>query len=245
MCYLNGLTGTSFDWQYTTTAQAGASNNQLKWPRGKGLGGSSAINGGFWCIGGSAEYDAWNSLQDSGGENWGWDEFHTYFKKVALCGQSFRLQLTRTQTQVETFTAMDDADASTFSVTHDSSSHGTDGPVHSSYSNYQFSLLKNWIPTLQNMGLSHLTDPANGTVNGVGWVPSIINPTNGSRSDSKTAYIDPNARSNLVILTGQQATRVIWNSTADGSAVAGGVAFSASASYAESTVYATKEVILS
>lgn len=140
---------------------------------------------------------------------------------------------------------MDDADANAFSVTHDLSSHGTDGPVHSSYSSYQFSLLADWIPTLKNMGLYHLTDPANGTVTGVGWVPSIINPKNGSRSDSKTAYIDPNTRSNLVILTGQQVTRVIWNSTANGSAVAGGVAFAASASYAESIVYATKEVILS
>ncbi|KAJ7615499.1 hypothetical protein FB45DRAFT_757898 [Roridomyces roridus] len=57
MSYLNGLTGTTYDWQYQTTPQTNASGGQLSWPRGKGLGGSSAINGGFWCRGSSAEYD--------------------------------------------------------------------------------------------------------------------------------------------------------------------------------------------
>jgi choline dehydrogenase-like flavoprotein len=84
MSYLNGLTGTTYDWQYKTTPQTNAGGNALSWPRGKGLGGSSAINGGFWCRGSSAEYDAWNTLQngESGAQDWSWNTMQSYIKKV-------------------------------------------------------------------------------------------------------------------------------------------------------------------
>ncbi|KAJ6587790.1 hypothetical protein B0H10DRAFT_2093390 [Mycena sp. CBHHK59/15] len=204
MSYIKGLTGTSYDWQYVTTAQTNAAGYNLGWPRGKGLGGSSAINGGFWCRGSTDEYNAWNTLQngESGAEDWGWETMQASIKKA------------------ETFTPMSDADASTFSVTHDSSAHGTSGPIHASYSSYQYSHLSTWIPTMVTMGLAHLTDPANGTNHGVSFVPSTINPANGM-------------------------TKVNWNSTTAGAAVAGGVSFAASASSTEYTVNAAKEVILS
>ncbi|KAJ7206782.1 hypothetical protein GGX14DRAFT_456830 [Mycena pura] len=229
MSYLNGLTGTQYDWAYTTTAQASAAGETRTWPRGKGLGGSSAINGGFWCRGSSAEYDAWNTLQNgaSGAEDWGWDAMQASIKKA------------------ETFTPMSDANAATFSVTHDSDAHGSNGPIQASYSSYQFAHLSTWIPTMVAMGLPHVLDPANGTNVGVSFVPSIINPANGSRSDSNFGYIAPYARTNLVILTGYQVTKINWNSTTSGSAVAGGVSFAASASATEYTVNAAKEVIIS
>ncbi|KAJ7506680.1 hypothetical protein B0H11DRAFT_1706725 [Mycena galericulata] len=229
MSYLDSLTGSSYDWNYTTTAQPNAGGGDFTWPRGKGLGGSSAINGGFWCRGSSAEYDAWNTLQNgtSGAEDWGWNTMQASINKA------------------ETFTPMSEANAATFSVTHDSDAHGTTGPIQSSYSSYQFSHLATWIPTLVAMGLPHVLDPANGTNVGVSFVPSIINPANGSRSDSNFGYIAPYAGTNLVILTGYQVTKVNWNSTATGAAVAGGVSFAADASSTVYTVNAAKEVILS
>ncbi|KAJ6515246.1 hypothetical protein C8R45DRAFT_203429 [Mycena sanguinolenta] len=228
MSYINSLTGTSYDWQYTTTPQANAGGNVLSWPRGKGLGGSSAINGGFWCRGSSAEYDAWNTLQngESGAEDWGWDTMQAYTKKA------------------ENFTPMSDANAATMSVTHDNDAHGTSGPIHSSYSSFQFPQLANWIPTLVAMGLPNALDPANGTNVGVSFVPSIINPANGSRSDSNLGYIAPYAGTNLVILTGYQVTHINWNSTTAGAVVAGGVTFAASGEDRAYSVNAAKEVIL-
>ncbi|KAJ7248394.1 hypothetical protein C8J57DRAFT_1189614 [Mycena rebaudengoi] len=228
MSYLNGLTGSTYDWGYKTTPQANAGNNNLNWPRGKGLGGSSATNGGFWCRGSSEEYDAWNTLQaeTSGAEDWGWNNMQTSIKKA------------------ENFTPMSDEHASTFSVTHDSNAHGTNGPIHASYSSYQFAHLSTWVPTMVAMGLPNVLDPANGDNHGVSFVPSTINPSNGSRSDSNTGYIQPYARSNLVILTGHQVTKVNWNSTTKGAAVAGGVSFAASASGTVYRVNAAKEVIL-
>ncbi|KAJ7880951.1 hypothetical protein B0H13DRAFT_938112 [Mycena leptocephala] len=94
-------------------------------------------------------------------------------------------------------------------------------------------------------GLAPRPGPANGTNVGVSFVPSIINPANGSRSDSNFGYIAPYEGTNLVILTGYQVTKVNWNSTTAGQAVAGGVTFAASAEGKAYTVNAAKEVIIS
>jgi choline dehydrogenase-like flavoprotein len=89
MSYINGLTGTSYDWQYKTAPQPNAGGNSLSWPRGKGLGGSSAMNGGFWCRGSSVEYDAWNTLQNgtSGAQDWGWGTMQAAIKKVCMSSE--------------------------------------------------------------------------------------------------------------------------------------------------------------
>lgn len=59
--YLHSLTGTAYDWAYNTVPQADALDLTKYWPRGKGLGGSGAINGLFWGRASSVEYDAWAS----------------------------------------------------------------------------------------------------------------------------------------------------------------------------------------
>lgn len=140
---------------------------------------------------------------------------------------------------------MSDANAATMSVTHDDNAHGTSGRIHASYSSFQFPQLATWIPSLVSMGLPHALDPANGTNIGVSFVPSTINPSNGSRSDSNFGYIAPYAGTNLVILTGYQVTKINWNSTTAGAAIAGGVTFAANAQEEAYTVNAAKEVIIS
>jgi choline dehydrogenase len=85
----------------------------------------------------------------------------------------------------------------------------------------------------------------------VSITPITINPANQSRSDSKTGYLDGlPPRSNLVILTGYQATAVTFNGTKDanGSAIASGMDFMATADGSAGrkfSVLARKEVILS
>lgn len=44
-CYFASLLGTESDWNYQTVPQPHAGDDGLTWPRGKVLGGSSAING--------------------------------------------------------------------------------------------------------------------------------------------------------------------------------------------------------
>jgi choline dehydrogenase len=68
---------------------------------------------------------------------------------------------------------------------------------------------------------------------------------NSTRSDSKAGYIDTlPPRSNLVILTGQQVTKVNFNGSVDasGNIIASGVTLAASNTAQGYTVYASKEV---
>lgn len=48
-----------FNWQYKTTPQSAFGDRELVYPRGKGLGGSTAINFCNWTIGPRDEYDFW------------------------------------------------------------------------------------------------------------------------------------------------------------------------------------------
>ena len=69
-CYGASL-GTDIDWKFQTTPQPGLSGRVLEWPRGKVLGGTSALNFMTWNRGNREDYDAWEKLGNPG---WGWDD---------------------------------------------------------------------------------------------------------------------------------------------------------------------------
>ena len=62
--------GSELDWQFETTKQPGLGGRSLPFPRGKVLGGTSALNFMAWTRGCKEDYDAW---EDLGNEGWGWD----------------------------------------------------------------------------------------------------------------------------------------------------------------------------
>ena len=63
--------GTTYDWKFETTTQAGLGGRKVVWPRGKVLGGTSALNFMTWNRGCKEDYDAWEEL---GNEGWGWND---------------------------------------------------------------------------------------------------------------------------------------------------------------------------
>ncbi|WP_415233982.1 GMC family oxidoreductase [Pseudorhodobacter sp.] len=60
----------ALNWAYETDADPGLGGNCDYWPRGKLLGGSSAINAMVWVRGQRADYEEWGAI---GGPDWGWD----------------------------------------------------------------------------------------------------------------------------------------------------------------------------
>ena len=48
-----------FDWGYETTPQAGLDGRRIYFPRGKVLGGSSAMNAMMWIPGDRVDFDCW------------------------------------------------------------------------------------------------------------------------------------------------------------------------------------------
>jgi len=67
-----------YDWDYSTTPQPELDNRELYWPRGKTLGGSSAINAMIYIRGHPHDYDRWAEL---GNDGWDYDELLPYFKR--------------------------------------------------------------------------------------------------------------------------------------------------------------------
>ncbi len=61
---------TDYDWQYTTTAQTGLNGRTIYQPRGRVVGGSSAINIGAWLRGTKQDYE-WEDLGITG---WNFNE---------------------------------------------------------------------------------------------------------------------------------------------------------------------------
>ena len=64
------ILGSELDWQFETTKQPGLDGRSLPFPRGKVLGGTSALNFMTWNRGCREDYDAWEKL---GNKGWGWD----------------------------------------------------------------------------------------------------------------------------------------------------------------------------
>jgi choline dehydrogenase-like flavoprotein len=66
------------NWAFFTTPQAGLKGRRGFQPRGKALGGSSAINAMLYVRGHRADYDHWAEL---GCDGWSWDEVLRYFRR--------------------------------------------------------------------------------------------------------------------------------------------------------------------
>ena len=77
--YLYCIGNPRTDWLYNTEADAGLNGRQLRYPRGKTLGGSSSINGMIYMRGQARDYDQW--AQITGDATWGWDHCLPAFKK--------------------------------------------------------------------------------------------------------------------------------------------------------------------
>jgi choline dehydrogenase-like flavoprotein len=71
------LQGSPADWADTTLVQT-ATGTALPWPRGRALGGSSAINGMTFVRGHRGSYDAWAK---AGATGWGFDDLLPYFRR--------------------------------------------------------------------------------------------------------------------------------------------------------------------
>ena len=76
--YLYCMGKPKMDWRYKTEAEPGLDGRALNYPRGRLLGGCSAINGMIYMRGQAADYDHWRQLGLTG---WGWDDVVPYFKK--------------------------------------------------------------------------------------------------------------------------------------------------------------------
>ena len=67
------------NWGFWTEPEPHLDNRRLWWPRGRGLGGSSAINGMIYTRGHPQDYDEWRQFGLAG---WSFDDVLPYFKRL-------------------------------------------------------------------------------------------------------------------------------------------------------------------
>jgi len=74
------LQGRRYNWAYETEAEPHMNNRRMQCGRGKGLGGSSLINGMCYIRGNALDFDHW--AKQSGLENWDYLHCLPYFRKA-------------------------------------------------------------------------------------------------------------------------------------------------------------------
>jgi choline dehydrogenase-like flavoprotein len=76
--YLFSIGNPRSDWMFKTEPEEGLNGRSLNYPRGKVIGGSSAINAMIYMRGQAADYDHWRQLGLTG---WGWNDVLPFFRK--------------------------------------------------------------------------------------------------------------------------------------------------------------------
>ncbi|KAF3934729.1 hypothetical protein ABW20_dc0106762 [Dactylellina cionopaga] len=179
---LKGSTlGTVYDWNFTTIAQPNAANRKFTQPRGKVLGGSSALNLLTWDRASSPEYDAWEQVGNPG---WNWRTMSSNMRKA------------------ETYHPSGPAFGLTTGV-------GKSGPIQFLGNRFVPPQQSGFLPTVQSLGIPRNQEYLNGNLIGCMLHATNIRYTNYTRSYSPS-YI-PLAGPNLKILTGTEARRVIFS----------------------------------
>ncbi|KAF8876172.1 hypothetical protein BD779DRAFT_1677921 [Infundibulicybe gibba] len=201
-CYFGRAIGNpDVDWMLYTVPQRAIHNRTIFQPRGKALGGSSAIN--FMSLS-RATKDEYDGI---GKPRMELDSLLPYFKKS------------------ENLTAPPPAIAEKYQIRPDPGFHGTDGPVRTSYPIWYPDLHEPFMETLDILGIPPNLDPQNGYNVGRYVAPTTVDPNTVTRSYSVTAYFEPNKdRPNLHVLTGAHVTKVLTSSQS-GTVVATAVQF--------------------
>ncbi len=68
-----------YNWYYETEGQLHLNGRRLYWPRGRGWGGSSSINGMIYIRGHARDYDGWRQM---GCDGWSFADVLPYFKRA-------------------------------------------------------------------------------------------------------------------------------------------------------------------
>src|ERR1700678_3642172 len=169
------LCKTGGDWNYATEPEPYLHERRLYWPRGKVVGGSSAINAMIYIRGNRADYDSWRELGNVG---WGFAEVLPYFKK----------------------SENQERGASEF--------HGVGGPVNVADPRYVNPLTRAFLAAAEEIGIARNSDFNGAEQDGAALYQ--VTQKNGARWSAADGYLQPaRERSNLTVLTGAHATRVL------------------------------------
>jgi choline dehydrogenase len=210
----------AYDWNYDTVPQPALEGRTVYWPRGKTLGGSSALNAMMWVRGFAADYDEW---ADVAGPAWSWRSLLPYFRLVE-------------RTEPPKGGAAADGSAEP--------THGIDGPQAVQHQRDPRPQTAAFLAAAAERG--HPVTVAN-LPEGQGFSQTMVSQSRGARVSTADAYLRPaRRRRNLRIVTGAHVRRVTFAAPSAGGGTGGANATGVYVDIGGVTRHATarREVIL-
>ncbi|GGC77211.1 GMC family oxidoreductase [Chelatococcus reniformis] len=177
---------TRINWAYSTEPEPNLNGRTVYWPRGKTLGGSSAINGMAYVRGQPEDYDQW---AQSGAKGWSWDDVLPYFRRSeSYWGGASRLHGSDGNVRVTSTAHRQPPGSSIHRAT------------------------RAFIDAGLAAGLPLNTDFNGAKQDGIGWIDHTID-NRGRRHTTATAYLRSiDARPNLSIWTEAMVERIVTES---------------------------------
>jgi choline dehydrogenase-like flavoprotein len=173
------------NWGYKTAPQEHCDNRELDYSRGKGLGGSSAINFGVFTRGASDDYDEWARIV--GDDAFNWDKVKGRFKNL----ENFHGDLPQGIDAKYAAPKKED--------------HGYNGPLNVGFPSEWEKDLPSMIDHFENAGFP--LNPDHNSGNPIGMSMLINSSNKGLRSTAKDLLAT--ADENLTIITSSPVQRVI------------------------------------
>ncbi|KAI9050741.1 hypothetical protein LZ554_004861 [Drepanopeziza brunnea f. sp. 'monogermtubi'] len=172
------------NWGYKTAPQTHLIGQEIDYSRGKGLGGSTAINFSCWLIGADEDFNEWARIV--GDDAWTWKNVKERFKKI----ENYHVEIPSEHRKYINPKAED---------------HGTTGPLHLSYADPWEKGLTDVFVAAEEIGLGINPDVNSGNPIGMGMGATCA--YQGSRTTA-SAYLE-NAPSNLTIALNSPIAKVV------------------------------------
>ncbi|CAG5181937.1 uncharacterized protein ALTATR162_LOCUS9910 [Alternaria atra] len=184
-----------YDWGFWCEPQKHLNGRQIQQPRGKLLGGSSAVNYTAILYPSSRNFDAWESL---GNQSWSWAKIKPYFRKY------------------HTFEAGSKSTSDLLGLDKymDPTTQGTDGPLSLTHTDTYGPFNAAWNQVFDRFGMNDSLDPIDGVKLGAFTPPNCIKQDEKTRSYSASAYYNPSvqARANLDVVTEVLVSKLLLES---------------------------------
>ncbi|KAI0056669.1 alcohol oxidase [Artomyces pyxidatus] len=214
----------TYDWMFQSVPQTALNGLVIDYPRGKVVGGSSAINSMIWQRASDVDYDNWNTVFGNGA-GWSAKGMQSYFKRV------------------ESWTEPELLFPGQKRVPALATEHGTNGPISVSYDTFLFDVEAPSVAAANAIGIPTNSNPDGGNETYIALTARSVDPKTAVRSYAGNAYYQPViGRPNLKLLSQAVVSKINFSKGGKSGIVATGVNYIVDGK--TYTVSVGKEVIL-